>query len=116
MLDSAILTLSSWLDVSHSLLAWLTLVALVSGWWVVLWGLGKVLHGVRPVRVVILARLVIFFVGAPFVFNLAFVPVVLIALHGVAVLCLGVCMLAALLYLIRVDDRPTHHDSYEDFL
>ncbi len=116
MLDSTILTLSSWLDVHHHVSAWLTVALLITGWWVLLWVLGKSLHGVRPVRVIILARLIFFLVGTLLIFNLAFVPVVLIALHGVAVLCLGVYLVAAVLYLLRVDDRPKRQDSSQDFL
>jgi hypothetical protein len=112
-----ILTLSRWLSVSNGLSTWVTVVGIVSVWYVLLWGVGKLLirHRIRPARVIILTRSALFLGGAIFVFNLAFVPVVLIAFHGVAAMCLGICMFAALLYLIRVNDQPRTTDPYDDF-
>jgi hypothetical protein len=112
-----ILHLSRWVNISNGVWAWVAVVTAVGLWWLLLWGVGRFLiqQNVRPGRVVILARLIFFLSGLIFIFNLAFIPVVLVAFHGVATVCLGLCMLAALLYLLRVDDRPKAFDSLGSF-
>ena len=78
-------------------------------WWVLLWILMKLVLSlkIRPARVVILAQSVIFLTGALLIFNIALVPVVLIAFHGMALYTLGICAFAALLYFIRVTDQES---------
>lgn len=87
--------------------AWGALTAALVLWWLLLWALFKVagVTRARPVRVAAQARMALFLAGAIFLFNVAIVPVVLVAFHGVAGGCLLACAVATVVYLIQVDDR-----------
>lgn len=83
------------------------LLALILLWWFLLRGVAALLRlrQRRPVRVVILTHWALFLVGGIFLFNLMLVPVVLVAFHGVAMICLLTCAFVAVVYLTQVDDR-----------
>lgn len=102
-------TLFRWMTGGSQIWLWTAVAGAMALWWVVLWSLTKLLRleSLRPPRVVAEARLALFLVGVIFVFNLALVPVVLVAFHGVAGICLLTCAAAAVVYLIRVDDRES---------
>lgn len=83
-------------------------------WWLLLWGIRVLLinNRVRPSIVVIQTQWVLSLIGSIFIFNLFFVPVVLIAFRGMALFTLFSCTVAAILYFIRVDDRSDTEDKY----
>lgn len=55
----------------------------------------------RPARVIKEAEVAIFLAGALFLFNLVLVPLVLVALGGLAPLILVVCVVVTICYLIK---------------
>ncbi len=83
------------------------LIGLLVLWWIVLRGLAVLLRlrERRPARVVIFTHWALFLVGGIFLFNVMLVPVVLVAFHGVAVICLLICAGVAVVYLSKVEDR-----------
>ncbi len=71
---------------------------------------------IRPARVVILTQRVIFLAGAIFIFNITLVPVVLLAFHNMALYALLICIFAALLYFLRVNDKKeAEKGTYNNF-
>jgi len=83
---------------------WVFTVLAILVWWLITWGIAKLLmnNRVRSGKVIYSAQMVIFLVGAIFIFNVTLVPVVLIAFHGMAFHALWICGVAAILYFIRV--------------
>jgi hypothetical protein len=63
--------------------------------------------------VVILARQVWLFAGVIYIFDLAFIPV--IAFNPLAIVCLVTCMVTAVLYIVRVSDKPKQEDPFASF-
>lgn len=104
-----VMTLSDTLTLNGSVPAYASAIALILLWWGILGGLRYLMirQRIRPARVVILAQGVLSLAGTVFVFNILFAPVVLIAFHGMALFSLIICMIIAILYLIRVDDKES---------
>lgn len=103
------MTLSDIVTLNGRVPAYASAIGLILLWWGILEGLRHLLTSqrVRPSRVVILAQGVLFLAGTVFVFDILFAPAVLIAFHGMALLSLIICMIIAILYLIRVDDKES---------
>lgn len=100
-------TLSDWFYSYDNLPAWVLAGGLILFWWIVLKIAKKFLiyREIRPARVVILTEQVLFLAGNLFIFDVAFVPIVLAAFHGLALVSLLICVCAALLYLFSVSDK-----------
>ncbi len=103
------MTLSDILTLNRSVPAWSSALVLILLWWGILAGLRKFMirQRIRPARVVILTQGVLSLAGTVFVFNILFVPVVLIAFHGMALFSIMICTTTAVLYLIRVNDKDS---------
>ncbi len=88
---------------------WIFTILAILLWWLITRGIAKLLRNsrVRSGKVIYSAQMVIFLVGAIFIFNVTLVPVVLIAFHGMAFHALWICGLSAILYFFRVKkDQP----------
>jgi len=101
--------LSDALTLDGQVPAWISAIVLILLWWGILGGLRKIMihQRIRPARVVVLSQCTLSLAGTVFIFNILFVPVVLIAFHGMALFSLIICTVTAVLYLIRVDDRES---------
>ena len=111
-----LLILSDWLAGHGRWWVWGGLMLAILLWGLFLWGSAVMLirSRIRPVRVVIQTRTVLFLTGVIFIFDLAVVPVVLVTFNGAALFCLGICACVALLYLLCVNDvtPDTGHDLF----
>lgn len=109
-----VMTLSDILTLNRTVPAWSSAIVLILIWWGILAGLKKFMirQRIRPARVVILTQGVLSLAGTVFIFNILFVPAVLIAIHGAALFSLIICTITAILYLIRVDDKDSLGKRY----
>jgi hypothetical protein len=113
ILSSLILNL-----ISDALPEWLPLwglaIIIIFLWGLLLWGIRKFLiyQKIRRDAVIISAFQVLFLAGTIFILNILLVPVVLFAFRGMAFYSLLACMLAAILYLIKVDDREVSDNQF----
>lgn len=96
-----------WLSGSGLIWTWGILLVAITLWWLLLRGIFRLLRleSMRPGRVVALGRLTLFLAGAIFMFDVALVPVVLVAFHGIAGLCLAICTAGAIVFMVRVNDQ-----------
>jgi len=104
-----VMILSDALTLNGQVPAWISAIVLILLWWGILGGLRKFMihQRIRPARVVVLSQCTLSLAGTVFIFNILFVPVVLIAFHGMALFSLIICTVTVVLYLIRVDDRES---------
>ena len=104
-----------WLHVSNGPSAWVYTIGLTAMWVALCWGCSALLlrQKLRPPRVVILARQVWLLAGVIYIFDLAFIPV--IAFNPLVIVCLVTCMVTAVLYIIRVSDKPQLEDPLASF-
>ena len=103
------INLFKWLQIALPVPVWVLTFAAILLWWFITWGLAKILLNlrVRSGRVIYNTQMVLFLVGAILIFNLTLVPIVLVALNGMAFYALGLCGFFAVVYLIKVNERQT---------
>jgi Ca2+/Na+ antiporter len=110
------LTLFDWLQGNTGLWAWGVLLGMILLWGLCLQGVANVMsrNRIRPMRVIVQTRSILFMIGVIFLFDLAVVPVVLVYLNWAVPLCLGICIGIALLYFVCVNDQDQdrEHDLF----
>lgn len=101
--------LFKWFSVMLPFPVWVLTILLILLWWGITWGIAKLcINGrVRSGKVIFSTQMVIFWVGAIFIFNVTLVPIVLIAFHGMALFALWICGITAILYFIRVSGKDS---------
>jgi hypothetical protein len=101
------INLFKWLNVLVPFPIWVLTLLLIVVWWAITWGIARFLlsRRARPGRVIFSAQMVVFLVGALFIFNTTLVPIVLIAFNGIAFFTLCICGVTALMYFLQVTDK-----------
>ncbi len=110
-----VLNLFKMLNIKLPFPIWVFTVLAIVFWWFFTRGLASLLikSRVRTASVIHQTQMVVFLVGAIFVFNTTLVPIVLVSFNGMAFHALWICGVSAILYFLRVDKKPERNSDFE---